>query len=586
MVLVGCDYSAPEPLAQTSDASPGSFPAPERLSSGTAAEAVSSTQRGDEERTAILASSITLIQRAAIQPGGDNFKLAIQKLNHYFEGTSPSEYQLESPAREFLRTQMPETMVNEIENRNWSLKDARHIEDCMMYYGIASRVAGAGDDLARVRRVFDWAVRQTMLVPPGALGSNRLPHVYARPYDVLMRGMATEAEGSWAERAWLFIALCRQLGIDAGMVAYSKNHSLELLVPRYSLNYAIEAALFGLRQGPKPPVVWVCAVLIDDKAYLFDARCGLEIPGPGGSGVATLEQALDDPAILDRMNLPGELVYGTSRASLLGSRTKISILIDSWTGYFAPKMRLLQRELAGKDRSILYRDPADQREHFARVLGDRLGGVSLWGLPIEVETRLFTDQQFVASIQGSLFLFRHDFPLVYARVKQLRGELKEAIEEYVTLRFRDGAPLVTNKKDFIPGDVQDGLDAYATYYLALAHLEGDNLKDAERFFRQTLELLPDPGPSQPYYHMLRWGASANLGRIYEIKKEDGRAIAYETQRDPTSQYVGNLLRARELVWRNPIAAAPGVLLPSPPPPKAARRRSVAPASTPRAGIGR
>ncbi len=584
-LLVSCDYSAPEPLAPTSDSSDGSLSAPGPSTPGTEGDAVSSTQRGEEERTAILGSSITLIQRAPLQPGGDNFKLAIQKLNHYFEGTSPSEYQLDSPAREFLVTQMPETMVNEVENRNWSLKDARHIEDCMMYYGIASRVAGPGEPLAQVRRVFDWVVRQTMLVPRGALGSSRLPHVFARPYDVLMRGMATEAEGSWAERAWLFIALCRQLDIDAGMIAYSKNHSLELMVPRYSLNYALEASLLGLRQGPKPPIVWICAVLIGDQAYLFDARCGLEVPGPGGSGVATLEQAVADPAILERMNLPGELVYGTSRASLLGSRTKISILIDSWTGYFAPKMRLLQRELTGKDRSILYRDPALERDHFAHVLGGRLGKVSFWGLPIEVETRLFTDQQFVSSIQDSLFLFRHDFPLVYARVKQLRGELKDAIEEYVKLRFREGAPLVTNRNQSIPDGVQSGLDAYATYYLALANLEADNPDGAARFFHKTLELLPEPGPNQPYYHMLRSGASANLGRIYEAKKDYSRAIAYETQRDPTSQYVGNLLRARELVWRDPFAARAAVL-PAPPPPKPARRRAVAPVSPPRSGTSR
>ena len=121
------------------------------------------------------------------------------------------------------------------------------------------------------------------------------------------------------------------------------------------------------------PIVWICAALIDDKAYLFDARLGLEIPGPDGKGVATLDQALADPAILERMNLPGLLPYGTSRASLLGSPTKIGILIDSSPGYFSPKMKLLQAELSGKHRTILYRDPADQRDHFARVLGDRAG---------------------------------------------------------------------------------------------------------------------------------------------------------------------------------------------------------------------
>ena len=111
--------------------------------------------------------------------------------------------------------------------------------------------------------------------------------------------------------------------------------------------------------------------------------------------MATLEEALADPAILERMNLPGLRPYGTSRASLLGSPTKIGILIDSSPGYFAPKMKLLQAELAGKHRTILYRDPADQRDHFARVLGKHAGAVSLWHVPLEVETRLFTDPQFV-----------------------------------------------------------------------------------------------------------------------------------------------------------------------------------------------
>jgi hypothetical protein len=377
--------------------------------------------------------------------------------------------------------------------------------------------------------------------------------------------MATEAEGYWSERAWLFMALCRQLGIDSGLITYSRNHALEPTIPPNGTNYEAEATLFGLRIGPKPPIVWICAALVDDKAYLFDARLGLEIPGPGGKGVATLADAMADPAILERMNLPGLSPYGTSRASLLGSRTKIGILIDSSPGYFSPKMKLLERELVGKDRTILYRDPADQRDQFVRVLGDHCGAVALWGLPLEVENRLFHDQQYVRSIQSSLFLFRPEFPLVYARVRQLRGETKEAIEDYVKFRFAENAPVVNNKKLQIPQEIQDGLDVFATYYLALAHLEGDSVDQAELMFRKMLELLPAPGPNQPYYNMLRWGANANLARIYEAKKDNARAVAYRTQQDPTAQHVGNLLRARELVWVDPMIAA--VSLPPAPPPK-------------------
>ena len=71
----------------------------------------------------------------------------------------------------------------------------------MMYYGLANRVAGSGEDLARVRRVFDWVIRQVELVPAGSFGSGRLGPAFARPYDILLRGMATESEGTaWAER--------------------------------------------------------------------------------------------------------------------------------------------------------------------------------------------------------------------------------------------------------------------------------------------------------------------------------------------------------------------------------------------------
>jgi hypothetical protein len=457
LLAMSCDYSAPESLnATTGAASKLTLPPPAPGAAGSADKS-HGAPREQEERTAILESSITLIQRAALQPGGKNFQYAVQKLNQYFEGTPLSNYQLEPRSRAYLARLLPPKVLKDIENRNWTAQsDTRHLEDCMMYYTIATRVAKTGENLDRVRRIFDWAMRQVVLVPPGALASGRLPHVYARPYDVLLRGMATEADGLWAERAWLFMVLCRQLDIDTGLITYSRSNTLSSVVPKYGVD---------IENGPKAPIVWICAALIDDKAYLFDARLGLEIPGPDGKGVATLDEALTDPAILDRMNLPGLQPYATSRASLLGSPTKLGILIDSSPGYFSPKMKLLQRELSGKHRTILYRDAVDQRDHFASVLGRWAGAISLWPLPFEVDTLLFTDASFVTSIQSSLFLFRPEYPLIYARVKQLRGETEEAISDYVTLRFAENAPLVNDKekKTRIPKDVQAGLDAYATY---------------------------------------------------------------------------------------------------------------------------
>jgi Tetratricopeptide repeat len=511
--------------------------------------------RDSTERAAILASSMELIQRASLQPGGDNFGLAIQKLNQFFEGTPQADYQLEPAGRAFLQPQLPPERLSELETTVWSRRDARHVEDCMLYYGIASRVGGTGDDLDRVRRVFNWIERQIQLVPAGSLGSPQLRQVPARPYDVLLRGLATESEGSWAERSWLFMALCRQLGVDVGLVTYSKGNIVEPLLARAGQSERGVDSLSARAGQAKPAIPWLCAALVGGQAYLFDTRVGMPVPGPDGQGVATLNQALADPVILERMNLPGLSPYGTSRASLLASPSRIGILIDSSQGLLSPRMKLLQRDLAGKNRTILYKDPSEQRDHFAQVLGDRCGEIKLWGLPIDVETRLFGDPRFVQSSAQSLLFFRPEYPLIVARIKHLRGDLSEAIQEYVSFRLAENLMQVNDKKKPIPKEIQDGLNIYATKYLALAHLERNNRDLAESMFLQLLDLLSEPSPNQPYYSMLRWGAHANLGRIYEAKGDLRRAIDCYVQNDPTMQYHGNLLRARELLWQDPMSAA-------------------------------
>jgi len=95
--------------------------------------------------------------------------------------------------------------------------------------------------------------------------------------------------------------------------------------------------------------------------------------------------------------------------------------------------------------------------------------------------------------------------------------------------------------------------------------------------KKLLEVLPEPGPNQPYYNMFRWGANANLARILEARKDAARAVAYATRNDPTPQYVGNILRGREMVWSNPIAGAE-VTLPPAPSPEPPAPRAAAPAA--------
>ena len=315
----------------------------------------------------------------------------------------------------------------------------------------------------------------------------------------------------------------------------------------------------------KEPVVWCCGVLIEGKVYLFDARVGMAIPNAQGDGVATLEEAMTNPVILERMELPGKSAYGTNREVLVASPTKIGVLLDSGLRYFSPRMKLLQQNLAGKNQTILFRDPAEQAEQWKKALGERCGEVKLWDLPMTVETMLFTNPQFVESTLRSLILFRPEFPLLYARMKQLRGETTDAIHDYIGFRMAEGA-LMSDKKTPIPKEVQDALDVYATYYLGTSHLEINDPKQAEFFFQRTLAMLPDPGRGQPYFYMYRWGALTNLGRLEQAKGGLDLATAYFGAPNPTTQGHGNLLRARDIVWKNPLSPVAPTLPPPPPPP--------------------
>jgi hypothetical protein len=547
--LAGCNYSAPDSPLNVPPGGTFEKGADPHLGAtqpgGSVPSSLDSSSIGGDHQRAILENVIKLIQTAALKPGGDNFRIATENLNQYFSNTSPADYLLAPEARSYLLQHMPAGIVKELENPAFRMPDARHMEDCMLYHNVATRVAKTGDDLTRVRRVFRWITEQIELVPPGSLASPGLGQAVARPYDVLMRGMATEAEGSsWAERGWLFMVLCRQLGVDVGL-----------------LNYSLP--------GAKEPLVWTCAALIDGKLYLFDTRIGLEIPRPGadpgddGAGVATLDEALGDPSVLGRLDLPGQSPYGPTRAALLASSSKIGVLLDSSPGYRSPKMAMLQGSLAGKNRTVLYRDPVDERNRFARALGERAGEIAFWELPAFVEDRLFNDPRFVRATQHALMFFDpNHYPLVYARIKQLRGEIPEAIQDYVTFRFAEN-PMMMDKHTVMPAEQQQALDIYATYFLALCHLEQANPAQAEFFFKATLRLLPEFRPGQPYYNMFRWGAQANLARLSEAKGDVAQAIAYYSQLDPTAQWHGNLLRARALVWRDPTAPLAPPLPPAP-----------------------
>jgi tetratricopeptide (TPR) repeat protein len=56
--------------------------------------------------------------------------------------------------------------------------------------------------------------------------------------------------------------------------------------------------------------------------------------------------------------------------------------------------------------------------------------------------------------------------------------------------------------------------------------------------------------------LLRLGADANLGMLYEAKGENDRAVFAYSRSNTTPQSVGNLLRANALVFEDPFGPPP------------------------------
>ena len=297
-------------------------------------------------------------------------------------------------------------------------------------------------------------------------------------------------------------------------------------------------------------------------------------PGPTARAWPPWRRRSPTRTILDRLDLPGQSAYGTTAADLAGSPTRIGVLIDSSQGYLAPRMRLLQGQLRGEYRTILFRDPAEQAANFAEALGPRLGAVTLWDLPIRVEEALFSDPDFVAATQMSLQFFDGKLPLLYARTAQLRGDLVEATDKYVALRFAENAVDERPREDPDParGPARPSTSTPPTSWPS-ASMDRGNPSRPRTSTARCSTWSPSPARAATIYYMLRWGAQTNLGRICEARGDRAGAIAFYTQPDATTQRHGNLLRARDLVWAHPFDEPVAPLPPAPadPSPAADRR---------------
>ena len=146
------------------------------------------------------------------------------------------------------------------------------------------------DELSVAEALFDWTVRN---IPVGSAAAATIPRPRSNGWRCNCRGKRLFfGSGTPLGRAWVFILLARQAGLDVVMLATPDAKSPD-----------------GLRP-------WIPALVSGGNLYLFDTTYGLPIPGPKGQGVATLAQAAADDSILRQMDIPGDRIYPKKAADL------------------------------------------------------------------------------------------------------------------------------------------------------------------------------------------------------------------------------------------------------------------------------
>jgi len=414
--------------------------------------------------------------------------------------------------------------------------------------------------VAVAARLFDWTVRNIQLnellpyptadAEPSADGEGEAPtasspllEAKAGPgYTTYPWQTLTFGRGDAWQRARVFILLARQRQIDVVMLAFDDTE-----------------------ESPRP---WLPAALIDDQLYLFDTSLGLPIPGPGGFGIATLEQVRKDRSLLSELDV-GEHTYAPAEADF----DKVVALIDASPNSLSRRMRLIDSQRAGGQQLVLSANPSGLAERLRQC--SEISNVELWRTPYEtwvyrtaLSLRSPQDPELIRRLMLDEWIFDGQAPLVLARQLHFRGRFEnegqkegakakyfaaclskadiDRIETSPELQRRLGivrnrendqqwqAVLQTQKLLFIRAKRN------ASYWLGLIHYEtgGSQYEPALYWLKtRTLEAAEN-GP---------WtaGARYNLSRVYEATG-DLREARNMLLLDDSPQKHGNLLRARFL----------------------------------------
>jgi hypothetical protein len=376
--------------------------------------------------------------------------------------------------------------------------DVMAIRDRCWLAAVARTARGAAaDELTVAENLFGWTVRSLALVSdPPMVPSDSVPGSrWFQPGEILLAGRASPAQ-----RAWVFLELLRQAGLDGVMLATP-----------------------GASGGPPRP--WVPAAIVAGEAYLFEPTYGMPIPGPGGTGVATLRQAASDAAILAALSLPDRRY--PVQAEALADGVVVLVAADPWN--LAGRMAQLDSELAPTRGVRIAADAAAVAGRAAQVVatGGKPADVArgLWAFPWETVARRPLAGAALAEELGPLEAAVPDpqrggagFRALFAgRVREFRGDFDGpggAKAAYLAARVsrREMTSALAGIPEAQAAAITSRLVRMkedATYWLGLLMLaEGQDEAAVDYLQRMTLDASPDS----------RWTDAARINLAAAIAK--------------------------------------------------------------------
>lgn len=467
----------------------------------------------------------------------ETFRQMIDRLDQWIENQKPLEGWRIDPLVDTLPAGLRNLIPTlELERMRFDQTDGLFLREAVWLSNIANWAhKGAVDPLSQAEGLFDWVVRNIQLEAPPAIapGTEFVP-VYCYPWETLIFG-----RGTAIDRAWVFVLLLRQLGIDAGLVGLVRRESL----------------------GGERIDMWAVGVLVDKNVYLFEPTLGVPIPSADGVTVdsrgqlkirpATLEEAASDPRVLRQLDLP-ERRYPVQAEDL----KEVVIFVDGSPSYLAQRMFLLQARVAGKLPVVFTAIPSEIAERFRGL--PHVREVRLFSYPYQViETaRVLGPQRNEWLVQNlQPFLLGRDYgsPLWKARQYHFRGIFEgEATANIFYQEARAPERLIREQKlDPAFAGLLRLIKLYASYWLGLVAAEQENYVSAEDYLLQRV-LRQFPG------NPMQSGAIYNLARVYEAEGRIREAIAVYRADVESPQGWGNSLRSYWLEKLHPeaMSAAP------------------------------